>query len=247
MTTPQTPDHTTQSKLLNVTDLDPAAFNPPNRTTSRALAALKEDIARNGVLSPVHTIPKKAGGYVLVDGHRRTEIARQLAIPRLMAVIHNAPETDAVSLWASLNRNTRTVGGRDWLAMWWLSDGKAEKDLPPGVRKEIKELVRIFGRSYIKELVEPSDGGPGFAPNVVSEIVRLHTAIVRRDCLKPHPTEREVGLWMLKHREQAIVHAVMRSDVMNNLAILRKLIRRLRNDETFDVQDMMGRSIKAGA
>lgn len=101
------PEHKSTSKLLALNQLEMSAFNPEGRTAPRALAKLKDDIEKNGILSDVHVLPGESGKYIVVDGHRRVEAARQLEFTAVKCFVHDLSTDWALALWSALNGSTR--------------------------------------------------------------------------------------------------------------------------------------------
>lgn len=71
--------------------------NHPFRVSNDAkMAELADSIREKGVLVPVLIRPRKAGGYELVSGHRRTFACRILGMKTVPAIIRELTDDDAV-------------------------------------------------------------------------------------------------------------------------------------------------------
>lgn len=213
---------------IQLDKIAPAKFNPPTRVKESALAGLREDIRKRGLLSPVHVIN---GGedYILVDGHRRFKIMQELGEKRIAAVVHDTPREKAAELWAALNRNTRSVSGFEWLVMWWLAGPACAKSLPPNVRTDIKQAEEIFGG---KEGMRPLyDGEVG--PSIVRDIVKTFLMLTNWPSLAPLPSRGDFGLWMIRHHTISMVHTVFCANRGANasLAAARRILAAVKADK----------------
>ena len=57
--------------------IDSAPYNPEHRTTQR-IQSIQENVGENGQLVPVTLIACPNGRYVMADGHRRLQVAKNL-------------------------------------------------------------------------------------------------------------------------------------------------------------------------
>lgn len=231
------------SKNIAVSKIEGSKFNPPQRTSASALVALKEDIQRRGILSPVHVIPGDDGGpYVLIDGHRRVSVARDIGLTHVEACVHeDVSLDDAVHLWSSLNRTSRSINGKEWLGMWWLAGPKSEKSLPPIIRSQIKECMVIFGgRDGVKILIEKNQ-----SPAIVHAIHMTHKLITSKPSLRElESDERTIGLWLIKHRASGFIHGTFSRAGAVPFGVIKKLAKRIKNDQPMTIADIASRSAR---
>ena len=65
---------------VNVLELYPFYMHPFRVKRDAAMDALVEDIRKNGIIQRIIVRPRKAGGYEIISGHRRTEAAKILGM-----------------------------------------------------------------------------------------------------------------------------------------------------------------------
>jgi DNA modification methylase len=96
---------------VNVTKLNPAPYNPRKWSTD-AIAQLKESIARFGLVDPiiVNNAPERMN--VVIGGHFRLKVAKELEIETIPVVYVHIPDLEKEKeLNLRLNKNT---GDWDW-------------------------------------------------------------------------------------------------------------------------------------
>ena len=220
---------------IQISKIDPAKFNPISRTAASALASLRADIAQVGILSPIHLVPDD-GRFTIADGHRRFACARMLELKSVPAVIHEEKQ-DVVALWARLNRSTRKISGYEWLCMWWATGKRAEKNLPPTTKRQIDRLVEIFGgREEMHPVLDHKA-----SPSIVQLMDRLDVQLRRYPSLKPWPSQKDIVMWIMKHKMGHMVSAIMGRAGVAPLGLMRKLLVRIRKDVPFVQGDFMSR------
>lgn len=222
------------STVLDVSLLNPAAFNPPIRTEGRALAKLKESIEHDGVLKEIdviHIPPKYI--YTIADGHRRHEISRQLGLKTIRVRLYS--EGTPEELWAKLNNN-RKINAAEWMWSWMMSNG----DVIPSssILREIETCVELFGskeemRKYLM------DGKRMISPGICNQILGVCWLLENnKNKLGTIPTRTDVSRWMAVKNQQyesrKFVEIARHSDAKKGLKLARKLRNAIkRNQEVF--------------
>lgn len=132
-----------------------SGFNPDNRTDPRALTKLKHDIraAGNKVMADVHI----TSDSVLMDGHRRTAIAKELGIAALPAKRYGFSSADprCKQLFNMLNRSGRAFKPADQL----LSYLKGGDPASPSIKRDGDYLQDLLS-DYEMEMFMDRGGSP---------------------------------------------------------------------------------------
>lgn len=218
---------------IRVSDIAPSTFNPPQRTTPRAIKGLLASIRRDGVLAPLHLIPVGEGKYVAVDGHRRLECAKTLQFLKVPSIIHaNVELTDSARLWGSLNKSTRSVNALEWMMWWYATSGSAEKEVPSSVLGHIRLAREIFGgREGIRYLIDNHT-----APTVAKQI-QLLSSRLEKSSLKSIPI-RQVGHWVIDQKMQSMLQPLVGTRSHMPAKVMRKLHARIVRNVPFTLLDL---------
>ncbi len=220
------------STMLPVSALNPAGFNPAIRTTSTALLQLKANIQEDGeILQELHVMYKPPRLlYVIADGHRRWEIARQLGFDKVRCRVHT--EGSLEELWIRLNRYTRKISAYEWMCAW-IESGKRVQ--PSGsILTNIKLALEIFGSEDAMRtwLIDTKT-----SPNIVNTIAEVHGAL-DFESLKPLPTKRKIGEWLIRLKQQDHVRTKIgecertekNKRAAKELSVAKYIKRRIEND-----------------
>ena len=87
-----------ENQIVEIAIADIYSFpNHPFRVSNDAkMAELVDSISEKGVLVPILVRPRKAGGYELVSGHRRTYACRIIGLKTIPAIVRELTDDDAV-------------------------------------------------------------------------------------------------------------------------------------------------------
>jgi hypothetical protein len=225
------PEHKSVSKFLQLTLLEVSVFNPEGRTAPRALAKLKDDIEKNGILSDIHVLPGESGKYTVVDGHRRVEAARQLELKSVKCTIHDLSTEWALPLWGALNRSTRGVNSFEWMEVWYKSNEKID---PPAIHKyAIQSCMTIFGgRKGIEYLLSNN-----IAPSICKLILAISAQFDRCSSV-PSPSQGDLGRWIVEHRAQAALVPVRGQGRPMSHSMLKRLAKRVKENQALQSGDL---------
>ncbi len=94
---------TIQEIVIKLLDDDP---RNPNVCSPETLNKLRENIKRNSFCPTliVRPSPKKKKRYIIVDGHHRVKVIRELGWKKVMCQVADVDELEAALLLATLNR-----------------------------------------------------------------------------------------------------------------------------------------------
>ena len=130
--------------------IDPAPYAGDRYMTTRDRESLKRSIKQAGIVTPILIRPDLVDGavvrYIVIDGHKRLEVARELGMERVPVREIRADEHQASDLAILLHRVTGEnriaaiagrVRGRDHLAL-----GMTARE--QGAMKEHQEIIKIL-------------------------------------------------------------------------------------------------------
>ena len=98
-----------QPMKVNILELYPFYMHPFQVKRDAAMDALVEDIRKNGILQRIIVRPRKAGGYEIISGHRRTEAAKILGMRTVPVEVREDlwNNDDAASIMVQSNFQSR--------------------------------------------------------------------------------------------------------------------------------------------
>ena len=187
--------------LLDVALLNTAEFNPSVRTSDSAIAALREEIRKDGILNALHALhcPPKYR-YLLVDGHRRLRCAHDLGIEKVEVKLHTDPKQNPAFLFCKLNKATRSIKSFEWMCTWYETEGLIVREKPPQILENIHLCLEFFrGRNGIRYLIDKKK-----SPSICHYIVTVRQILERfQRQLGPVPDNTTIGHWVADHNLQA--------------------------------------------
>ncbi len=128
-----------KQKLLDVSRVIGAAYNPKNRTDKKNLKALMASIIELGLIYPIVVDPEN----VVIDGHRRLAVARELGWETIPAIILDRPPD---RVYASVNVTSRKMGGNDALSVWLVRPGAVDARQA----SQFREMQEVLGRNLVE-------------------------------------------------------------------------------------------------
>lgn len=237
----QTKPHAVHKQIIPTKKLNAAKFNPDCRTTPSAIASLKSDIQKNGVMVPLHVVAAD-DGYIVVDGHRRHGTATVLGIEQLDCIVHDVPISKIPELWASLNK-ARPINAREWMIAWYKSDGAIEKAMPPSHLRNIREAMKIFGgRPGIAYLIEQ-----GVGASCWRTIRKLHERLAEVKLDVDLPAIKQVGMWLVKHRGVYLIIGTLEANKGMGSTALRKIAVKIQSDRPITWEQFIPSNVRIGA
>lgn len=170
------------------------ASNPKSRTKDAAVKLLSNSIkARGRIVYPLLI----SSTYKLKDGHRRLAAARLLK----MSFVPVQVVEDDDDFFSEINITHRPMNRFEWMERY-LDGG----DVPSDAYKQISRLEFLLGREKLEQMRE-NHIGPSVA-NVASSVVKYIGGDLTDDALV-----RQVLLWMIDGRRQAVAYAAIKSHI----------------------------------
>jgi len=180
---------------LKVADLKSNALQPLHRITTSAIQQLDLNVVQTGIIAPPVISRMKHGELIVVDGHRRLEVAKNHKLKTLQCyVIEN--QRDPKILFMHLNLGLRSIKGQDWLYVWAKSDPKDR----PGILKIIGTKIRGQIERMRDTLGEQRTVGIGLkgtqSPGFMDAVWVLSSTFTR---MRIQHDSRKVAEWILLH------------------------------------------------
>jgi len=210
----------------------PAPFNPPMRTSSRALRGLLDDIRKHGITAPIPAIERADGHYVIADGHRRYSCAVILGMKHVPIRVSDSGISALAEEWARLNKETLKMSALSWMEAY-VSSGETMADyVPTAILGSIRECKIIFGGlDGLRYLIDRRT-----APSICRTIRSVHTIL---SDLPKCPSKREIGRWMVESHSYGTMNQIVSGRVpMNKRAIVR-LMARINSGTQFVLSDVI--------
>lgn len=127
-----------------------APFNPPIRTSPRALIKLRSEIEEAGEI--IIPLVVTYDNFV-ADGHRRLTIARELGY-EVIPIIRK--DYNLAELWSVLNGGIMPVNRKSWIQA--VREGMPIECVPDGDRRVISDLIRVMGKKAFNKIVDDGRG-----------------------------------------------------------------------------------------
>lgn len=146
--------------FVKVSKLISASFNPIERSSDKRIAKIRRSAKKHGILVPIYITNKN----VVIDGHGRIAVAKQLGIKKLQAVVYyNLTKEQMATLYCEVNANRRNMLSLDWLQVY-LSGGV----VPEKPQQHITHILTAYGKKFLIQIAKRKLFGPSYA-------VRLET------------------------------------------------------------------------
>lgn len=97
-------------KKANIADLKPAEYNP-RKLTDEEYIRLKQSVEKFGLVDPILVNENPERMNIVIGGHQRLQIAKDIGMTEVPVVYLNLDETQEKELNVRLNKNT---GRWDW-------------------------------------------------------------------------------------------------------------------------------------
>lgn len=162
--------------------IKPAPWNPPGRTTHRAVLDLIRRMQEKG-FEPFRPILLSKDGYI-GDGHRRWAAAQYLGINRVPVIY---TEQSVEDLWAG-NLGARPALAKEWMAVH-IRGGV--KNLPKNTANQVEQLLIIMGEEGVCYLIDR-----GISPALYTTVWRIGMYCKRTDLT----FLRKLTYWLVKHK-----------------------------------------------
>ena len=90
---------------IQMDEVFPSVWNDMHRSTAKAVKTLTDSMRAIGQIVPIHVVPRKEGGYMIVDGHRRWMAAKVLKLKTIHAQIGSSDIDDATAQTIRISAN----------------------------------------------------------------------------------------------------------------------------------------------
>ena len=171
-------------RMMSVTKIKESSFNPSARATASSVKGLRENIEEFGILQPL-SLTK---GNKLADGHRRLAAAKIIGLKTVPVIVHS--ESCPKKLFASLNANSKTVTGANWLEAYLGGLDLDTPGFPQYVAYNIQRLEEIGGKKLLNRIVAKCS-----SPTIITRITR----VARYIGWENDEHYLKVANWFLKH------------------------------------------------
>lgn len=176
---------------VGIAKLKGAAHNPKYRTAKKNahLGQLLRSIERIGLIYPI--LVDKATG-IIIDGHRRVEVAKRLGWDEIPALYVSSDDPDGV--YAEVNATAKQLSSGENLQVYLAN----EKAVTPWMRVHCQNWERRLGRPILVKLAK---AGMSTRTLGVARKIATYTGSDTDAFVKA------AALWLLRHRCRAHVDA----------------------------------------
>lgn len=129
---------------LPITDVKPAPWNPPHRSTNSYVSDLVKSIKKVGQLVPVLVYKDDTDGkYQLIDGHRRYRANQVIGNTSISCIV--TTDKDVASKYAEVNNTAKRISSQDRLSTYLVNpdavSSNAQKECAKWDMKVLKFVV----------------------------------------------------------------------------------------------------------
>lgn len=148
---PQTRQDAGESMLVALDELHAFPGHPFKVMRDAAMEELVQSVRANGVLSRIIVRPRRAGGYEIIAGHRRSEAARLAGLTAIPAEVRRDLDDDAAviaMIETNLKQRPRLLPSERALAYRMMRDALAHQGVSAeGGRHTREEIADKYGES----------------------------------------------------------------------------------------------------
>lgn len=148
---PQTRQDAGESMLVALDELHAFPGHPFKVMRDAAMEELVQSVRANGVLSRIIVRPRRAGGYEIIAGHRRSEAARLAGLTAIPAEVRCDLDDDAAviaMIETNLKQRPRLLPSERALAYRMMRDALAHQGVSvEGGRHTREEIADKYGES----------------------------------------------------------------------------------------------------
>lgn len=148
---PQTRQDAGESMLVALDELHAFPGHPFKVMRDAAMEGLVQSVRANGVLSRIIVRPRRAGGYEIIAGHRRSEAARLAGLTAIPAEVRRDLDDDAAviaMIETNLKQRPRLLPSERALAYRMMRDALAHQGVSAeGGRHTREEIADKYGES----------------------------------------------------------------------------------------------------
>src|SRR5213596_1424797 len=129
-------------QYLSVDALDCNTIEHRTRITPKSIKRLVTTISRSQIMTPIIVVSLN-GTYIVIDGHRRVEVARILGLTQVPVVVYKGLDSEIELL--RMHNSTQRFNGANYLTSYVMAaDKKAVLRMIP---KHSAEHIKIFAQT----------------------------------------------------------------------------------------------------
>ena len=143
-TVPQTRRAAGEGTYIPLSELHAFPGHPFKVMRDAAMEELVQSVRANGVLSRIIVRPRRAGGYEIIAGHRRSEAARLAGLTEIPAEVRRDLDDDAAviaMIETNLKQRTRLLPSERALAYRMMRDALAHQGVSSGNGRHTREEI----------------------------------------------------------------------------------------------------------
>lgn len=143
-TVPQTRRAAGEGTYIPLSELHAFPGHPFKVMRDAAMEELVQSVRANGVLSRIIVRPRRAGGYEIIAGHRRSEAARLAGLTEVPAEVRRDLDDDAAviaMIETNLKQRTRLLPSERALAYRMMRDALAHQGVSSGNGRHTREEI----------------------------------------------------------------------------------------------------------
>ena len=191
---------------LKVSEIHPFEGHPFNVKDDKDMMDLVDSVKKFGVLEPVVVIPRKAGGYEMVSGHRRQRACQLAGIATMPVIVRQLDRDEAVISMVDANLKRENISPME-KARAYAMKLEAMKRKAGRRTKEETAALEASGKKPMRadeELAQQT----GESRSNIQKLVRLNNLTPELQQMveeKKLPVHTASDLSYLKKEEQAVV------------------------------------------
>lgn len=199
---------------LKVSEIHPFEGHPFNVKDDKDMMDLVDSVKKFGVLEPVVVIPRKAGGYEMVSGHRRRRACELAGIATMPVIVRQLDRDEAVISMVDANLKRENISPME-KARAYAMKLEAMKHKAGRRSKEEAAALEAAGKKPMRadeELAQQT----GESRSNIQKLVRLNSLTPELQQMveeKKLPVHTAADLSYLKKEEQsAVADAIKKED-----------------------------------
>ena len=199
---------------LKVSEIHPFEGHPFNVKDDKDMMDLMDSVKKFGVLEPVVVIPRKAGGYEMVSGHRRRRACELAGIATMPVIVRQLDRDEAVISMVDANLKRENISPME-KARAYAMKLEAMKHKAGRRTKEEVAAMEAAGKKPMRadeELAQQT----GESRSNIQKLVRLNSLTPELQQMveeKKLPVHTAADLSYLKKEEQtAVADAIKKGD-----------------------------------
>ena len=199
---------------LKVSEIYPFEGHPFNVKDDKDMIDLVDSVKKFGVLEPVVVIPRKAGGYEMVSGHRRRRACELAGITTMPVIVRQLDRDEAVISMVDANLKRENISPME-KARAYAMKLEAMKHKAGRRTKEEVAAMEAAGKKPMRadeELAQQT----GESRSNIQKLVRLNSLtpeLLQMVDVKKLPVHTAADLSYLKKEEQtAVADAIKKED-----------------------------------